>query len=191
MNTIEAILQRRSLYPRQYSGEIIPKEKIETLLACANLAPTHARNEPWRFKIFTGKGLATFGEKHASLYKEITDNESFSEDRYAKLKNNPLEASHIIAICMQTDTTGRIPEVEEICAVACAVQNMALAAVELEIGGYWSTGGFTFHEGMKNILGLTESQKCLGFFYLGVPKDKPQAAIRKTDIQTKVEWILE
>jgi len=191
MNAIESIYQRRSVYPKQYSGEIIPKEKIEKILECANLAPTHARNEPWRFKVFTGNGLVSLGQKQADLYKQITANEAFNEERYEKLKNAPSGASHIIAICVQLDTSGKIPEIEEICATACAVQNMALAAVELGVGGYWSTGGFTFRPEMKEILGLTETQKCLGFFYLGVPKGELPKAIRKSDINTKVEWIVE
>lgn len=191
MNTIEAIFQRRSVYPKQYSGEIIPTETIEKILECANFAPTHARNEPWRFKVFAGNGLISLGQKQADLYKQITDKEAFNEERYEKLKATPLGASHIIAICVQTDTSGKIPEIEEICAVACAVQNMALAATELGVGGYWSTGGFPFHAGMKEILGLNETQKCLGFFYLGIPKSEPAKAIRKTDINAKVEWILE
>ena len=44
MNSEEAIIFRRSVFPEQFEDGEIPKEKIERLLALANCAPTHKKN---------------------------------------------------------------------------------------------------------------------------------------------------
>ena len=43
---------RRSIYPRDFTGELISKETILEILENANHAPTHKITQPWIFKIF-------------------------------------------------------------------------------------------------------------------------------------------
>lgn len=40
------IQERRSLYQRDFNGELIEKEILEELLDCANAAPQHKRTQP-------------------------------------------------------------------------------------------------------------------------------------------------
>ncbi|MEZ4827803.1 MAG: nitroreductase [Bacteroidia bacterium] len=183
------IRTRRSVFPRQYSGEVIPREKIELLLENAHWAPNHGLTEPWFFKVFTGDGLKRLGEAHADLYKALTPEDKFSPVKAEKLRYNPEKSSHIIAICMRPGTNPKIPEIEEIAAVASAVQNMHLTATALGIGGYWSSGGMVYREEMKAVLGLSPEEKCLGFFYLGMPTGAWPEGVRKSTWQEKVEWV--
>jgi nitroreductase len=179
---------RRSIFPVDYSGEIVPKEEIEHLLENANWAPNHGHTEPWHFIVFSGKGLADFAAEHADLYRSQTPAESFQEKKYQKLKNRPLAASHVIAICMKRGSNPKIPLIEEIEAVACAVQNMHLTATALGLACYWSSGGMTYDENMKRLLGLEEQDHCLGFFYVGKPKGSWVRGKRKSDWRAKTEW---
>ncbi|MEL6844135.1 MAG: nitroreductase [Bacteroidota bacterium] len=186
------IRQRRSIFPPQYSDEIIPREKIELLLENAHWAPNHGRTEPWLFKVFEGKALGRLGQVHADLYQQHTPTESFKPEKYEKLKRRPTECSHVIAICMKRGHKAKIPVIEEVEAVACAVQNLWLTATALGIAGYWSSGGMTYHEGMKEFMELGEEDQFLGFFLLGMPKDEawPRGK-RESDWQEKVQWIEE
>jgi nitroreductase len=185
------IRSRRSIFPRQYTGESIPKAQVETILENAHWAPNHGKTEPWFFKVFSGKGLEMFAKKHADLYKELTPADKFLEKKYQKLQFNPLRSSHLIAICLNPGTNPKIPEMEEVAAVACAVQNMHLTATAMGLAAYWSSGGMTYHPRMKEILGLTESQKCMGFFYLAKYEGDHPKAHRKEPWEAKVEWIEE
>jgi len=81
-------------------------------------------------------------------------------------------ASCIIALGMKRDPEKRIPEIEEIAAVSCAVQNMYLTATAYGAGCYWSTGGPTFWDEAKDFFDLTPDDKLLGFLYVGMPVDK-------------------
>lgn len=53
---------------------------------------------------------------------------------------------------MKRTTNKNIPEVEDIEAVACAVQNMYLSVTAYGLGGYWTTGGVTYKEEAKSFL---------------------------------------
>ena len=183
------IRHRRSIYPVQYSGEIIKKEIIDEILENANWAPTHKLSEPWRFTVFSGEGLKTLGDFMSDLYKKVTEEKGiFNEGKFGKLKNKPLSASHVIAIGMNRDEQERLPEIEEVEAVACAVQNMCLTVAAHGLGCYWGSGGITYFEEAKSFFGLGPKDKLLGFLYLGHPTSLGQISRRKP-IADKVTWI--
>ena len=183
------IRERRSVFPAQYSGETIKREIIEEILENANWAPTHKFSEPWRFTVFTGEGLAQLASFMSELYKKVTTEQgAFNQSKYEKLKAKPLLASHIISIGMKRDKLERLPEVEEIEAVACAVQNMYLTATALDVGCYWGSGGITYFEEAKPFFDLGEKDRLLGFMYFGIPKSDLQAG-KRSPISQKVRWV--
>lgn len=185
----ELIRSRRSIFPPQYSGEVISKEIIEKILENANWAPTHKFTEPWRFTVFTGEGLKKLATFMSELYKEVsTEKGNFDSKKYETLQTKPLKASHIISVGMKRDEKESVPEIEEIEAVACAVQNMSLTATAYGVGSYWGSGGVTYFEKAKPFFNLGPKDKLLGFFYLGIPRKSITKGKRKP-IEDKVRWV--
>jgi len=185
----QLIRSRRSTFPKQLvPGKKIPDEIVMQILENATWAPTHGQTEPWFFVVFTGNGLKKLADFQAELYKRETAD--FKEDKYNKLKNQPLLASHLIAICMKRSENTRIPEIEEIEAVACAVQNIYLSLNSYGIGGYWTTGGPTYSESAKSFFGLSPADKLMGFFYMGYVAIPSPPGKRKSILE-KTEWIRE
>lgn len=186
LNTL--IQKRRSTYPPQYAEGQIPKEIIEQILENANWAPNHGKTEPWRFVVFTGEGIKKLAEFQANFYKKNTIEGEFDEAKYEKLLLTPQKASHIIAIGMKRQESGKIPEIEEVEAVACAVQNMYLTATAYNLGAYWGSGGVTYQDEAKVFFGLGENDKLLGFFYLGyIAKESPEGT--RKPVGEKTTWI--
>ena len=63
-----AIRNRRSVFVSQFdNNRKIPDEIILEILQNANSAPTHKLTEPWRFTVFSGKGLEVLGTKQAAI----------------------------------------------------------------------------------------------------------------------------
>jgi len=183
------IRHRRAIYPEMYTGEVINRKIIEQLLENANWAPNHKHTEPWRFMVFSGKGLRKLAEFQSELYRKTSQAEyRFSEIAYEKLQKRPLLCSHIIAIGMKRHAD-KLPEMEEIAATASAVQNMWLTATAYGLGCYWGTGGPTYIEEAKSFFGLGPEDKLMGFFYLGVPQKWPEG--RRQPVQDKVNWVEE
>jgi nitroreductase len=179
---------RRSVFPDQLdAGKKVDDDIVKEILINATWAPNHGQAEPWQFTVFTGDGLKKLAAFQSELYKqEAGDN--FKEAAYLKLQQNPLKASHIIAIGMKRTTTKNIPEAEDIAAVACAVQNMYLSLTAYGLGGYWTTGGVTYNEKAKSFFGLGEQDKLLGFFYVGHVAI-PSGSAKRKPIEEKVTWV--
>lgn len=185
------IRSRRSVYPNMFSGDKVPEAIIEEMLENANWAPTHKLTEPWRFVIFEGMGLQRLSDFQSSLYKKLHEARGdFDKGKFEKLKAKPLQCSHVIAIAMERDPKERVPEIEEIEAVAAAAQNMYLTAAAHKVGCYWGSGGITYEEEAKPFFGLEPQDKLLGFLFVGMPKGKWPVGKRQS-IEDKVHWVRE
>ena len=177
--------ERRSVFPKQFvPGAKVPDDVIKQALENARWAPNHGQTEPWHFVVFTGEALKKLGAFQGELYKTISADD-FKEDKYVKLQQQPLLASHIIAIGMKRHA--KIPEIEEIEAVACSVQNIYLTINAYGYGGYWTTGGVTYMPQAKHFFGLGPDDKLLGFFYVGVVA-VPSPAGKRAPLEEKIEW---
>lgn len=171
------------------NGQVIPRETMSELLELANLAPNHGRTQPWKFFVYSGESLAEFGKMHGKLYWQHTDAEKRMEATVQKLENGAGNASHMIIAVMQRGVNPRIPVLEEIAAASAAVQNILLAATAAGIATFWSTGGMTHSQALKQQLGLTEDDLVLGLLYLGYSDEAPTPAVRNIPISEKVKWL--
>lgn len=182
------IEKRRSTFPMEYNGKNIPKAIVNQILQNANWAPNHGKTEPWRFKVFHEKSLFGLLQFKAEYYKDNIEDKKFSQVKYDRFLEKAKRTSHIIAICMKRDPRKKIPEIEEVAAVSCAVQNIYLTTTAYDIRGYWSTGGGTYSKKMHKFLNLNKDERCLGFFYLGI-SDKPLRKGERKQINEKIEWL--
>jgi nitroreductase len=183
------IKNRRSVFQSQYSGARVSDAVVEQMLYNANWAPTHKFTEPWRFVVFTGQGILQLAVFQAELYKKVTTaNGSFKEDKYQGMLSKPLLSSHIIAVGMKRDERKAVPEIEEVGAVFCAIENMYLTATAYGVGGYLSTGGVTYFEEAKSFFGWSDADKLIGFFHVGIPKG-PLPEGKRKPVAEKIKWV--
>jgi nitroreductase len=194
MNTQEfsaLIKSRRSVFPKDYTGETVDDVIIRQMLENANWAPTHKYTEPWRFIVFTGEGRKKLAHIQSEVYKTVTQADgTFKEERYLNLQKKPLESSHIILVYMKRDEKKSVPEVEEMGAVFCAIQNMYLTATASNIGCYLSTGGITYFEEARAAFGLMPDDRIIGFLHVGIPRHFNQPA-RRGVVADKINWVNE
>lgn len=165
----EVIKNRRTIYPEQYSDRKIHKEIVEDVLNNGVWAPTHGKTQPWRFIVYLEDSKIELSNFLSRLYADKFKGESYNEMKFEKLKNRALTAPVVIAIVMTPDPNEKILEIEEVEAVACAVQNMHLTCTAYGIGGFWSTPKLIYTKEMNEFLGIGEKDKCLGLFYMGYP----------------------
>lgn len=188
LSEITALIKdRRTIYPEQFSTRVIQKEQIETILNAAIWAPTHGNTQPWRFTVIMGESKNDLSDFLAKTYLEITPVDKQSDLKLAKMMNRPKLASAIIIVSMKRDESHRIKELEEMEAVACAIQNMHLTCTAYGIGAFWATPSPIYSTQMNDYLGLNAEDKCLGIFYLGYPAIEWPKAHRKP-IEYVTEW---
>jgi nitroreductase len=82
----------------------------------------------------------------------------------------------------------KIPAIEEIEAVSCAIQNILLSATALDIASFWSTGGMALKSQMREFLALDEEDHLIGVIYLGYADQYP-AGSRVIPLEEKIKWL--
>jgi nitroreductase len=186
----EIIRSRRTIKPPMMSPEPVREEDLRAVLENANWAPTHGLTEPWRFKIYRGEARAKLADALGTLYETALAPEDQKEGKADKLRKMPRLAPTVILVCMERQKIEKIRELEEIEAVACAVQNMHLTAASRGLGAFWSTPPFIYKPEMNAWLGLGEKDRCLGIFYLGYPAESEKwPKSRRRSIEDKIEFI--
>lgn len=186
----DVIRNRRSIKPAQFSGEAVSDAIVNEMLENANWAPTHGMTEPWRFFVISGAARIEFGAYLSQLYLTVTAPESVKPAKAEKLKKNAEASSHLIVIAMKRQESRKIPEIEEVEAVACAVQNLHLTATAHGVGGYWSSGKAICNDQLRDRLQLSADDRILGLFYVGTPIGEWPKGTR-TPINDKVVRISE
>lgn len=179
----DIIRSRRSVFADHYIEKPIPREIIEEVLTNAIWAPNYKMTQPWRFIVLQGAHLTSFGKYMADFYKE-----QLTAARYEQCLHYPSRAGCVVVIIMCRSTKVVLQEWEELAAVACAVQNMALTCTAHDIGGYWDSSEACVRYGAD--LGLSSHERCLGFFYMGYyDLDSYSSSKKRTGITKKVKWL--
>jgi len=202
---LKNILNRRTIYPKDCKEhQTIEKIELETILEAANWAPTHFKTEPWRYVVYQGPSaissyLDFLEDYYDSIEEDVTEKElqKFRQQMAGARKEWPTKCSALIIIAMKRqlpDKQGnRVPEWEEISAVAMSVQNMHLMATSMEdIAGFWTSHTWCKRardsKEMRNLMNLdNEEDKVLGAFLLGRYDTKKQFRSNRNSIWQKVQ----
>ncbi len=187
---LHLIQHRRSFGLKDLRPDPIPREQIELLLEAANWAPTHGKTEPWRFTVYTGEGRRGLGAALGEAYRLGTAPERFDPAGQAAQRDKVWQAPVWISVGAMLGTNPKIPDVEEIMAVASAVQNMQLLAAALGLGSKWTSGLTAVHPHTAAFVGLTPPARLLGFIYIGYPAG-PWPPGQRRPIADKVRWVPE
>ena len=183
----DLIKDRRTIYPEQFSDRKIQKDQITHILNNALWAPTHGNTQPWRFVVFTDESRQDLSTILGKTYLEIIPKENQNDLKLSRMMARPLKSSVVVAVIMKRDETRKISELDEIGAVASAIQNMHLTCTAYGIGGFWATPKVIFTPQMNEFLKIDAEDKCLGLFFMGYPAvEWPKGQRRPLEYVT--EW---
>lgn len=188
--TTALIRYRRTVKPVDMDpARTIEKTQLLELLENATWAPTHGLTEPWRFIIFQSEARQRLAEGLQTLYRQTTPAAEFREDKLRKMGENPLLAPVTVACVMERRGGDKIPEIEELEAVACALQNLMLSATAAGLGSFWSSPPVLNTAEFQTWLGIRAEDRCVALMYLGWPKpglNWPRST--RQPIDTKIVW---
>jgi nitroreductase len=176
MRISEAIRARRSI--KKFSDRRVTREEIETLLSAAALAPNHRLTQPWRFYVLGPEaryayGLA-LGERKARKQPDAESGRALRDTVAAE--HRALPAMIAVAVVDRDD-----PEVreEDYAAAMMAVENLALAAVELGLGTHIKTGGVMSDPAARAAAGVRDGERIVAIVNVGEPADVPPPKSRE------------
>ena len=184
MDAMDAILTRHSV--AKVKPDPLPRELIEKLLQAAVQAPNHYRVRPWRFVVLTGKSRETLGDVMAQSLKKLNPNLPDSGLDIERAK--PLRAPVLIAVGVDKPSEAKVLEIENMCAVAAAVENLLLAAHAEGLGAMWRTGPAARDPEVKKFLGFEPDQQLLAFVYIGYP-DLSLSVVERPSYEDRTTWM--
>lgn len=184
MSVLDIIKARRTIGAMQ--DKDVSEDAINLMLEAGTWAPNHKKTEPWKFRVFTGDSRVRLGDEMERIMKQKTAHLSEEEalKKTTKAKKGPLRAPVIIAVAVSP--SGKVPEIEEISAVAASIQNMLLVAEEQDLATIWRTGDIVYQSELNDFLSLEEDDKLLGLIYVGHPNK--EASSKRIPYQDKTIW---
>ena len=166
MDVFEAMHNRHSV--KKVKQDEVSHELIEKMLDAAVQAPNHYKIRPWRFVVLTGDARHQLGDVMSTSLRDR--HPEFPQEAFDKAHATPLQAPVVIVVGADKPTEAKVLEIENICAVAAATQNLLLAAHALGLGAKWRTGEWARDAKVKEFLGFETDQHIIGFIYVGYPE---------------------
>ena len=184
MRPTDAIRDRRSI--RQFTDRPVTREEIESLLALAVLAPNHHLTQPWRFHVLGPEARYAFGLALGNRKaRKIEDPEKGRAVREkVAAEHRALPAMLAIALVEQENPETRE---EDYAAAMMAVQNIALAAVEMGLGTHIKTGAVMADPAARAAAGVPDGERIVAVVNVGEPAEVPPA--RPRELEAFVSWL--
>lgn len=189
LSEINSIIRdRRTIYPEAFTTRVVQKEMLENILTNGLWAPTHGKTQPWRFKVFMGDGRKELINHIERLYLLANPDANLSDGKLDRMKSRIENTSALVALVMARTPETKIPEWEEMAAVACAGQNILLTAAAYGLGAFWSSPSFIERKEAAEIFGYTAVDRIMGILYFGYPEGEWPKSHRKP-LEYVTTWV--
>jgi len=175
MNLHDAIHQRRSI--KRFTARPVSREEVERLLDAATCAPNHHLTQPWRFYVLGPLARHAYGlALGARKARKLEDAEKASRVRET-VASEHLALPCMIAIAVVANENAETAE-EDYAAAMMAIENMALAAVDMGLGTHIKTGAVMADPSARTAVGLPDNERIVAIVNVGEPAEVPPAKQR-------------
>ena len=167
MELSTAITGRRTI--KDFKPDAVSGELLDRALSAGLWAQNHKLTEPWRFTILGPETHRRLAETFASSQPPEA-----RTDAERKILTKPA----VVAISQRLAGDDHQRR-EDYGAIACAVQNIQLAAWAEGLGMQWSSGKIIRLEAVHRLLGIERPQEeIVGLLFFGFPLRVPAAPPR-------------
>lgn len=147
-------------------------ETLNLIKQAALRAPDHAGLKPWQFLVFDNEdALKDLGEVFVKA--ALIDDPDAYPGTVDRARQLPMRAPLVIVCATNKKDNPKVPEWEQELSAGCAVMAMQQAAFANGFGGIWRTGVYAESATVKQLLGIAEKDKIVGFLYIGTPVTTP------------------
>jgi len=166
MDVESAIRGRRT--HKAFASDPLPRELVDELLELGRWAPNHHVTNPWRFRVLGPAALASL--------KEAAGPEAASK----------LDRAPTLVAATVVRSQDPVQDQEDLCATACAVYAVLLAAHGRGLAGYWRTPGVLRTPAGLEALGIPPSEQFVALIHLGWPRQdrEPPERLPTADVVT-------
>ena len=152
------------------------RDQLQAIVGAGLRAPDHGRLRPWHFVAIQGDRRDALGALFAKALQ--LSRPGATEAELSKARAAPLRAPLIIAGLLKPVAHPKVPRVEQVAAVACALHGMSLAAESQGFGAMWRTGWYAQDAIVLDGLGGSPGDEVIGFLYLGTRKGESKPLLQ-------------
>ncbi len=178
---LDLLRGRRTIF--DFLPDVVPSDLLEEAVDAGRFAPNHKLTEPWRFTLVgpetkertgTAWAASAVGRLPADCPAERV------EEVRRGAKSKWMSKPSVVVVTQVIDGDPFRAE-EDYAAVACAIQNVQLAAWAMGIGCQWSTNPGTRDADVLSQLGIGPEERVVAFLFFGYPRVIPEA--RRTPLE--------
>lgn len=140
-------------------------EDLDRILDAARRAPDHGRLKPWHLVVLDETSKERFAA--AAAQAKRTRLPSLTENQFAAEREKIMRSPTVVVVGCAVRDNPKIPEIEQVVAVAAAAENLFLAAHDLGYGVMWKTGAAAYDPGVKALVGLKPQDHIIAIIHLG------------------------
>lgn len=172
---------RRSVF--RFHPEPVPEALVIQALEAGVWAPNHKLTEPWRFTLLGPGTRAALAPRFAELAQRKLPADATPERRAEalELSRRKWEGKPVVVAVSQVAEADDFRREEDYAAVACAIQNVQLAAWALGLGSQWSTSPIIRDAEAMKTAGIPGEERVVGLLFMGYPAAVPEARRRPLD----------
>lgn len=172
---LDLIRGRRSIF--RFLPEPVPEALVLKALEAGRWAPNHKLTEPWRFTLLGPERKAALAPRFAELAQRKLPPDATPERRAEALELTRAKwaGKPVVVVVSQVPEEDPFRREEDYAAVACAIQNVQLAAWALGLGSQWSTGALARDAEAMAMAGIPLGERVVGLLYMGYPAAIPEA----------------
>ncbi|CAH2603169.1 putative NAD(P)H nitroreductase YdjA [Rhodovastum atsumiense] len=138
---------------------------LRLMLQAAVRVPDHKRLRPYRFVIAEGEGLQRLG----AIMERAAVAAGKPEEVVRRAPRMPLRAPMVITVVASPRPDPDVPAYDQELTAGCAVMALQMAAQALGYGAIWRSGWFMYDTLLQRELGLSQTERIVGFLYVGTP----------------------
>lgn len=170
-SVLAALEERRSVF--RFTDAPVPGALVEQALDAGRWAPNHKLTEPWRFTILGPETRRALAPLYAGtrLRKLPADAPEERREQARILAVAKWNAKPVVVVVSQTPEEDALRREEDYASVACAIQNIQLAAWALGLGSQWSTSSLIRDPEAMALAGIPREERVVGLVFLGWPEE--------------------
>jgi nitroreductase len=151
---IDDVIRTRRTH-KSFGSDPVPEDVLAELFELARWAPNHHRTNPWRFRVLGPESLQRL------------------QDAGGPAEAPKLERAPTLVVASAALTGDLIQDEEDVCATACAVYAVLLAAHARGLASYWRTPRVLRTRAGREALGIPDGERVLGLVHLGPARGDP------------------